>query len=115
MNYLPGAIPEQISEKLSTLHGSPIVWFMGQILGFIMRPSAEMKQFLDNSKKRFNFRSPIVGIHVRRTDKVGTEASYHSLAEYMKYAEKYFQQLEIQQQRSGKVCSPFTNNTTIDN
>jgi len=28
---------------------------------------------------------PIVGIHVRRTDKVGTEAAFHSVEEYMKY------------------------------
>ena len=29
-------------------------------------------------------------IHVRRTDKIGTEASLHSLKEYMVHAEEYF-------------------------
>jgi glycoprotein 6-alpha-L-fucosyltransferase len=29
-------------------------------------------------------------LHVRRTDKIGTEASYHSLKEYMIHAEEYF-------------------------
>lgn len=31
------------------------------------------------------FEKPIVGIHVRRTDKVGTEAAFHAVEEYMKY------------------------------
>jgi hypothetical protein len=31
------------------------------------------------------FEKPIVGIHVRRTDKVGTEAAFHDVEEYMKY------------------------------
>lgn len=29
-------------------------------------------------------------IHIRRTDKIGTEAAYHSLDEYMYHAEEYF-------------------------
>lgn len=27
---------------------------------------------------------------MRRTDKIGTEASFHSLAEYMKYVDEYY-------------------------
>lgn len=29
-------------------------------------------------------------VHIRRTDKVGTEASYHPLKEYMGHVEEYF-------------------------
>jgi len=29
-------------------------------------------------------------IHVRRTDKVGSEAAFHDIAEYMKYVEDYY-------------------------
>jgi hypothetical protein len=29
-------------------------------------------------------------LHVRRTDKIGTEASFHALKEYMNHAEEYF-------------------------
>jgi glycoprotein 6-alpha-L-fucosyltransferase len=29
-------------------------------------------------------------IHVRRTDKVGSEAAFHDISEYMKYVEDYF-------------------------
>ena len=32
----------------------------------------------------------IISIHVRRTDKVGTEAAFHDIAEYMKHVEDYY-------------------------
>ncbi|KAK0410899.1 hypothetical protein QR680_005383 [Steinernema hermaphroditum] len=35
-------------------------------------------------------RSPVVGLQIRRTDKIGTEAAFHSLAEYMKWTEHWF-------------------------
>ena len=34
-------------------------------------------------------------MHIRRTDKVGTEAAFHSLSEYMSYVDEYFDQLEM--------------------
>jgi len=38
----------------------------------------------------------VVGsVHVRRTDKVGTEAAFHSLDEYMLYVAEYFDKLEM--------------------
>lgn len=103
--YLPLVIPEQLAEKLKTLHGSPIAWFLGQITRFIMRPSPEMDAFIAEAKYKFQFRRPIVGIHVRRTDKVGSEAAFHPLSEYMVFVEDYYNQLEINQQRLGTVVS----------
>jgi len=38
---------------------------------------------------------PIVGVHVRRTDKIGTGAQFHSLSEYMYPVEVYFIKEEI--------------------
>ncbi len=39
----------------------------------------------------FSFDSFIVlRIHVRRTDKVGTEAAFHDVPEYMKHVEDYY-------------------------
>ena len=102
--FLPLTIPKQISEQLITLHGFPPVWFIGQLVRFIMSPTPSMHNFLDKAAKRFNFRSPIVGLHVRRTDKLGTEASFHPLSEYMKYAENFFLNLEQKYQRLGLVC-----------
>lgn len=37
----------------------------------------------------------IIRIHVRRTDKVGTEAAFHALDEYMFHAADFFNQLEL--------------------
>nr|CAD7433188.1 unnamed protein product [Timema monikensis] len=39
-------------------------------------------------------------VHVRRTDKVGTEAAFHQLEEYMLAVDEYFDQLEM---KSGPV------------
>ena len=39
----------------------------------------------------FSFNS----IHIRRTDKVGTEAAFHKLSEYMDHAEEYFKTIEM--------------------
>jgi hypothetical protein len=38
--------------------------------------------------KKFSF--IYLRIHVRRTDKVGNEASFHDISEYMKYVEDYY-------------------------
>ena len=34
-------------------------------------------------------------VHVRRTDKVGTEAAFHSIDEYMFHVADYFNKLEL--------------------
>jgi len=39
----------------------------------------------------------ICRIHVRRTDKVGAEAAFHSIDEYMTHVEDYYQTLEKHQ------------------
>lgn len=36
-------------------------------------------------------------MHVRRTDKVGTEAAFHGIDEYMAVVEEYYNQLELTQ------------------
>lgn len=37
--------------------------------------------------------SPLPRVHVRRTDKVGTEAAFHPIEEYMVHVEEHFQLL----------------------
>ena len=100
---MPLSIPKEISTKLITLHGSPIVWFIGQILRFLMRPSLEIEDYLQMKKIKFGFNSPIVGVHVRRTDKVNTEASYHSLSEYMDHVIEFYDRIQLFNHRLNKV------------
>lgn len=39
----------------------------------------------------------LCSVHVRRTDKVGTEAAFHGIDEYMVYVDEYFDLLELRQ------------------
>lgn len=67
-DWIPQAVPSHLSKLLARLHGAPFVWFIGQLGKFLMRPSfnfpEEFKIFDDQHE------NPVVGIHVRRTDKV---------------------------------------------
>merc|ERR1712109_334517 len=69
---------------------------------YLLRPQPHLKDMLDTTVENFNIEHPIVGIHVRRTDKVGTEAAFHSVDEYMKYVEEYFEQLEMKEGKLSK-------------
>lgn len=39
----------------------------------------------------------LFSVHIRRTDKIGTEAAFHSVDEYMKKVEAYYEQLALSQ------------------
>lgn len=91
---LPLAIPKDLAPRLIKLHGDPIVWWIGQIIKYILRPQPQTEKLLKDSIKRLNFKKPIVGLHIRRTDKIGTEASFHSVDEYMYFVEDYFKRME---------------------
>ncbi len=49
-----------------------------------------MQKELDEKETKFEFKGPIVGLHVRRTDKLGAEAQFHGIEEYMDFAEEWF-------------------------
>ncbi|CAF1313430.1 unnamed protein product, partial [Didymodactylos carnosus] len=89
-NFLPPAIPKDLSDRLIKLNGNPFVWFTGQILKYLLRPQPWLSKLIESKHVQMEFGSPIVGIHVRRTDKVGTEADYHEISEYMKYVQEYY-------------------------
>lgn len=42
-------------------------------------------------------------IHVRRTDKVGTEADFHSIDEYMAHAVEWYDKEDMKRHRLGKA------------
>ncbi|XP_071509730.1 alpha-(1,6)-fucosyltransferase-like [Diadema antillarum] len=93
-DFLPLAIPEDLSARLMRLHSHPIVWWMGQIMTYIQRPQPALEEDIQKMTGLLGFENPIVGLHVRRTDKVGTEAAFHGIEEYMFHAEEYYQRLE---------------------
>lgn len=94
--YQPPGIPADLAPRLEKLHGHPLVWWVGQVLKFLMRPQDDISKVLEEAKEKLRFKKPIVGIHVRRTDKVGSEADFHDIDEYMTKVGQYFDSLEEQ-------------------
>ncbi|XP_078492262.1 alpha-(1,6)-fucosyltransferase-like [Ciona intestinalis] len=93
--YLPLGIPDDLSERLLRLHGNPSVWWVGQFMRYLLRPQAWLDTEVNEAMKGIDFNDPIVGIQVRRTDKVGTEAAYHDVKEYMKHVEDWYVKYEL--------------------
>ena len=117
--FLPLAIPRDLSDRMIRLHGDPQVWWIGQFMKFLLRYQPDTQKMLDEAKEKMKFQNPVVGcvyalfafifsilknefsvscsVHVRRTDKVGTEAAFHSIDEYMLHVGDFFDQLEMKE------------------
>uniref|UniRef100_A0A3Q2YCT1 Alpha-(1,6)-fucosyltransferase n=1 Tax=Hippocampus comes TaxID=109280 RepID=A0A3Q2YCT1_HIPCM len=91
--YLPLAIPEDLAPRLHRLHGDPSVWWVSQFVKYLVRPQAWLEKEIQQTTAKLGFKHPIIGVHVRRTDKVGTEAAFHPIEEYMLHVEEQFQHL----------------------
>ena len=94
-DYLPPSIPEDLADRLIRMHGNPIVWWIGQFFKYLLRPNEETFKLYTEAEKERDPSKPLVGVHIRRTDKIIAEAQYHSVDEYMVHVENYFQQQEI--------------------
>ncbi|KAJ1522729.1 hypothetical protein ONE63_001889 [Megalurothrips usitatus] len=90
--FLPPAVPADLAPRLARIHGQPLAWWVGQFLKYLLRPQPAINELLQSTEKKLGFKGPIVGIHVRRTDKVGTEAAFHPLDEYMPAVSEWFDQ-----------------------
>ncbi|XP_029281696.1 alpha-(1,6)-fucosyltransferase [Cottoperca gobio] len=91
--YLPLAIPEDLAPRLHRLHGDPSVWWVSQFVKYLVRPQTWLEKEIQQTTAKLGFKHPIIGVHVRRTDKVGTEAAFHPIEEYMLHVEEQFQHL----------------------
>ncbi|CAG2173125.1 unnamed protein product [Oppiella nova] len=97
-------LPKQFGRDLMSLVDSPNSWFHSQFTGYIMRPQPRLQRFLNDFKKQINYRHPIVGIHVRRTDKLSYhEALYYPISDYMVSVKDYFHKLELTRQVSQRL------------
>ncbi|VDP48486.1 unnamed protein product [Schistosoma curassoni] len=69
--WLPHALPIDMNEELLRLHEAPFVWFAGQLAAYILRPKPQLAQLINVTLKSFETSGdPVVGVHIRRTDKV---------------------------------------------
>ncbi|XP_053389248.1 alpha-(1,6)-fucosyltransferase-like [Mercenaria mercenaria] len=87
--YLPLAIPEDLAINLIRVHRNPSVWWVGQFVTYLTRPNQKLQKYFQQRQEKLVFQRPVVGIHVRRTDKV-TEADYLRLKDYMEHVDKWF-------------------------
>ncbi|OQR75134.1 hypothetical protein BIW11_00821 [Tropilaelaps mercedesae] len=92
---LPLALPKGLAQRVKQLHGNPALWWISQLVSFLQRPQKKIKNFLEQVENSTGLKRPYVGIHVRRTDKIGSEASYHSIEEYMSWAIEFFDRHEM--------------------
>ena len=60
--YLPLAVPKDLAERISRLHGDPAVWWVGQFLKYLLRPQPKTVNMLKEAATKFNFQRPIVGL-----------------------------------------------------
>ncbi|EDO43595.1 predicted protein [Nematostella vectensis] len=95
--YMPMAVPEDLADRLSRLHGHPFVWWIGQFAKYLFRYNANVQKEINEKRERMGFKSPIVGIQVRRTDKINTEAARHEVEEYMYWVQLYYSRLGLNQ------------------
>ncbi|XP_003738096.1 alpha-(1,6)-fucosyltransferase-like [Galendromus occidentalis] len=86
------SLPADIAEPLLRHHQDPYAWWFGQFMGHIMRPSELTEELLKQAKQSLGFKSPIVGLHIRRTDKL-FEAAYREVEDYMEHAEEFYAEL----------------------
>jgi hypothetical protein len=64
--------------------------WVGALSSYILRPAALSLQRHKEYRHNHSWVSPIVGVHIRRTDKITSgEAKLHSVPEYMSHVERY--------------------------
>ncbi|KII63754.1 Alpha-(1,6)-fucosyltransferase [Thelohanellus kitauei] len=107
--FLTPAFPANIKEKIEEFHTDPYLWWMGQLIKYILR----LKPIIWNKLKPIHFASPIVGIHVRRTEEIMDGAKSYPVGEYMKYVELYFRKIELTQRISQKTVYLASNDWKV--
>ncbi|KAE8587810.1 hypothetical protein XENTR_v10022117 [Xenopus tropicalis] len=111
--YLPLGVPEDLADRLIRLHGDPAVWWVSQFVKYLIRPQPWLEKEIEESTKKLGFKHPVIGVHVRRTDKVGTEAAFHPIEEYMVHVEEHFQLLARRMQIDKKRVYLATDDPTL--
>ncbi|CAN7939557.1 unnamed protein product, partial [Ixodes hexagonus] len=82
-------LPATIVEPLVGNHGNPYAWWYGQIVSYAFRLQDSTLRKIKELKLAQGYVHPIVGVHIRQTDK-RREAAYHSVEEYMSHVEEYY-------------------------
>lgn len=92
----PLAIPIDLAPQITRVHGNPAVWWTGQFVKYIFRLQPKTEAIIESRTKKLGFRNPIVGVHIRRTDKL-FEADFYDVDEYMIWVDDFYDQLEMRE------------------
>uniref|UniRef100_T2M5J3 Alpha-(1,6)-fucosyltransferase n=1 Tax=Hydra vulgaris TaxID=6087 RepID=T2M5J3_HYDVU len=94
-SQMPQAVPKDLFDQIRMFHGHPFVWWIGQFCKFLFKYKPDLQREITEKKKSLGFKSPIVGVQIRRTDKINLEAAYHDIDEYMYWVDLYYKKLAI--------------------
>uniref|UniRef100_H2YUI5 GT23 domain-containing protein n=1 Tax=Ciona savignyi TaxID=51511 RepID=H2YUI5_CIOSA len=97
--FVPNTIPSQFLQRIKLILAEPWMWWTGHLMNYIFQLSQSMSKEVEDYKTKSGFGHPIIGIHVRRTDKIKV-ANYQDLDSYMEYAITWYDQYII---RHGNV------------
>jgi len=99
--YNPPAVHSGLAGRIFSLTSSPDAWWVGQFVGFLLRYNERVRVLLRQGEESIDFSSPVVGVHVRRTDKIGTPgggfatAKAFEVEDYMEQVEMWFRMYEM--------------------
>lgn len=60
-DFMPLAIPEDLAPRLMTFHGDAPVWWIGQMVRYLMRPNKQLQDEIASAAERMGFQRPVVG------------------------------------------------------
>lgn len=93
-------VSDILGQRLKVIHPSSVAWRVAQYVKYIMRYSPGTQTMLDRALAELEIsKGPIVGVHVRRTDKK-IEAKPHDLREYMAAVDGFYIRMEKDLHRS---------------
>ncbi|KAF7634960.1 hypothetical protein Mgra_00005559 [Meloidogyne graminicola] len=102
-------VPLEIKNVLIKYHSNPLLWYHGELLKYIWRENEKTLNLTNKIISKIPFEcGPIVGIHVRRTDKI-TEAKLYELEDYMKWVNFWFDVNEENYQNNNQISLNCTN------
>ncbi|KAF7632982.1 hypothetical protein Mgra_00007628 [Meloidogyne graminicola] len=88
--HAPEVAPNEIKNLILGNHSNPSLWFLGQIIKFAGRENEKTRNATEQIVSTIPFEcGPVVGIHVRLTDKKA-ETKLHHLEDYMKWVDFWF-------------------------
>ncbi len=93
----PPMLPRRWAQRLERIgHAQPYAWFRGQIIAYILRlrPSEFKTKLLTKLR---GLPRPLVGVHVRRGDKIRSdEAKRFEVSSYMHHVDAFFERFTMQ-------------------